>query len=49
VQEVTDDNLAKQLEGLALQPAEEEVNVSAQTAVKVEKSKKTKKKAKKGE
>jgi serine/threonine-protein kinase haspin len=49
VQEAEDDNLAKQLEGLALQPAEEEVNVSAQTAVKVEKSKKTKKKAKKGE
>jgi serine/threonine-protein kinase haspin len=50
VQESEDDDLAKQLEGLALQPAEEEVNDSAQTAVKVEKkSKMTKKKAKKGE
>jgi serine/threonine-protein kinase haspin len=50
MQEVEEeDDLARQLEGLALQPAEEEVKVSAQTAVKVEKSKKTKKKAKKGE
>jgi serine/threonine-protein kinase haspin len=50
VQDAEDDDLARQLDGLALQPAEEEVNVSVQAVVKVEmKSKKTNKKAKKGE
>jgi serine/threonine-protein kinase haspin len=49
VEVVVEDDLARQLEELALRPAEEEVDVSAKTVVKVEKSKKTKKKAKKGE
>jgi serine/threonine-protein kinase haspin len=49
VQEAEEDDLARQLEGLALQPAEEEVNVSVKPTAKVEKSKNTKKRTRKGE